>query len=142
MKALNIFNTNLPYSSIDDINILSLIKQVRKGIDFNTFLRYARKSSLSLIEWADFLHISERTMQRYLKDKKSLAPVQSEKFIEIVLLYKKGAEVFGNEPKFDLWLNTENLALGNIKPKSLFDSTFGINLLIDELTRIEHGVLA
>ena len=142
MKALNIFNTNLPYSSIDDINILSLIKQVRKGIDFNTFLRYARKRSLSLIEWADFLHISERTMQRYLKDKKSLAPVQSEKFIEIVLLYKKGAEVFGNEPKFDLWLNTENLALGNIKPKSLFDSTFGINLLIDELTRIEHGVLA
>ena len=57
-------------------------------------------------------------------------------------MYKKGAEVFGNEPKFDLWLNTENLALGNIKPKSLFDSTFGINLLIDELTRIEHGVLA
>ena len=142
MKALNIFNTNLPYSSIDDINILSLIEQVRKGIDFNTILLYARKSSLSLIEWADFLHISERTMQRYLKDKKSLAPVQSEKFIEIVLLYKKGAEVFGNEPKFDLWLNTENLALGNIKPKSLFDSTFGINLLIDELTRIEHGVLA
>jgi len=57
-------------------------------------------------------------------------------------LLEKGAEVFGNEPKFDLWLNTENLALGNIKPKSLFDSTFGINLLIDELTRIEHGVLA
>ena len=58
------------------------------------------------------------------------------------MLYKKGTEVFGTKEKFNSWIETENLALGKIKPKQLLDNTFGINLLKDELTRIEYGVLA
>ena len=88
------------------------------------------------------MHVSERTMQRYQKEKRSFDSLQSEKFLEIVLLYKKGTEVFGTKEKFNSWIETENLALGKIKPKQLLDNTFGINLLKDELTRIEYGVLA
>jgi uncharacterized protein (DUF2384 family) len=50
--------------------------------------------------------------------------------------------IVGDTEKFNLWLDSNNLALGGIKPKSLFDSTFGINLLKDELIKIEYGVLA
>jgi len=50
--------------------------------------------------------------------------------------------VFGNKLKFDSWLETSNLALGDINPKSFLDSNLGINLVKDELARIEHGVLA
>ena len=44
--------------------------------------------------------------------------------------------------KFEIWLNTLNVALGGIKPKDVLDSAFGIEWLMDELGRIEHGVLA
>ena len=57
-------------------------------------------------------------------------------------LYKYGTEVFGTEEKFIMWLETKNSALGNIIPKKLLDIADGINLLKDELTRIEYGVFA
>ena len=50
--------------------------------------------------------------------------------------------VFGGSTGFNTWLDTESLALGRVKTKSLLDSSFGIGLLKDELGRIEHGVLA
>lgn len=142
MKAIDLLDPKLSYSSIDNNNVLSLIDLVRKGINIATFNLFANKSPFSLNEWSGFLHMSERTMQRYQKEKRSFDALQSEKIVEIILLYKKGTEVFGNDEKFNSWLETGNLALGNIKPKQLLDNTFGINLLKDELTRIEYGVLA
>lgn len=93
-------------------------------------------------EWAGFLHLSERTLQRHKKDKAVFDAASSEKILEILLLYRYGVQVFGESGKFDLWLRTRNLALGGIKPKDLLDNSFGINLLKDELYRIEQGVLS
>ena len=59
-----------------------------------------------------------------------------------MLIYKLGVNVFGDKEKFISWSETKNLALGGVKPKELLDNTFGISLLKDELTRIEHGILA
>ena len=130
------------YSSIDDSGILSIIQRIRKGINFSIFTDIAQKIPFSLYEWSSFLHISERTMQRYQKEKKSFDPIYSEKIIEITMLYNYGVEVFGNKENFDQWLQTQNVALGGNTPKDFLDSTFGIQLIKDELTRIEHGVLA
>jgi len=81
-------------------------------------------------------------MQRHKKEKRTFDSDSSEKIIEITLLYKYGIEVFGNKEKFNSWLETKSVALGGVVPKELLDNTFGINLLKDELTRIEYGVLA
>lgn len=126
----------------DDRDTLTLVDIVREGIKFTLFMGFANKSPFSLTEWSGFLHLSERTMQRYKREKRTFDALQSEKILEIALLYKKGISVFGSKEQFDNWLETENLALGKVKPKSLFDNTFGINLLQDELLRIEHGILA
>lgn len=132
----------MTYSAVSNNNVFSLIEMVRKGIDFAKFFSLVKISPFSLQEWSKFLHISERTMQRYQKEKKTFDAVQSEKIVEIALLYKKGAEVFGSNTNFNIWLESNSLALGNITPKSLLDSSFGINLIKDELIRIEYGVLA
>lgn len=142
MKAIDLFDPKVSYSSIDDNYALSLIEIVRKGIKFSMFINFANKSPFSLNEWSAFLHLSERTMQRYKKEERTFEPLQSEKILEIAILYKKGVEVFGNHEKFNSWLETVNLALGKVKPKDLFDNSFGINLLKDELVKIEHGILA
>jgi putative toxin-antitoxin system antitoxin component (TIGR02293 family) len=129
------------YYTIDDGNARSLIKLARQGIGFQVFSMLVSRSPFSLSEWSTFLHLSDRTMQRYKKEKRSFDPPQSEKIIEIAILFNKGREVFGDETKFNRWLETENIALGKIAPKDLLDSTFGISLLNDELGRIEHGIL-
>ena len=139
---MEIFDPATPYYSSDDSRILSLIKLIRDGIKFDAFLSFANKIPFTIAEWSGFLHISLRTMQRYQKENLLFDPLQSEKIVEIALLHKKGTEVFGNADKFNLWVDTVNLALGNIKPKSMLDSSFGINLIKDELGRIEYGILS
>ena len=132
----------ISYQTLGNRSIMSLIKTVREGISFAAFMALVNKSPFNVTEWSTFLHLSERTMQRYKKEDKVFDPIHSEKILEITLLYRKGVEVFGDTERFNAWLQANNIALGNVKPKELLDNTFGISLLKDELGRIEHGVLA
>jgi putative toxin-antitoxin system antitoxin component (TIGR02293 family) len=142
-QPLNILEeSSITYGSVDDKDIFRLIDAIRVGVNFPVFTSIAKLSSFSLNEWSGFLHLSERTMQRYQKEQKTFNPLSSEKILEILLLTRLGIEVFGSSEKFNSWLETKNIVLGNKKPKEFLDNTFGISLLKDELTRIEHGILA
>jgi len=128
--------------NVDDNSILNVIREVRKGIAYNSFTNAVKNVPLTLKEWSGILDLSERTLQRYKKDKRAFDTLQSEKIVQVTLLIRYGRDVFGDENKFNLWLNTENLSIASVKPKELLDSSFGIDLLKDELTRIENGILA
>jgi len=141
MRTLELNEKTISYNSIDDKDVFTIIRAIKTGIKFSVFTSIAQNSPFTLNEWSGFLNISERSMQRYKKEKRTFDADTSEKIIELTLLYKYGIEVFGNKEKFNSWLETKNLALGGIEPKSLLDNSFGINLLKDELTRIEYGVL-
>ena len=141
-KAIELKENQISYNSVDDKDILVLIRYVKNGFRFSSFTSLSKNIPFSLNEWSYFLNMSERTMQRYKKEKKTFDPIYSEKILEVMLLYKLGINVFGNKEKFISWIEAKNLALGGVKPKELLDNTFGISLLKDELTRIEHGILA
>jgi putative toxin-antitoxin system antitoxin component (TIGR02293 family) len=127
-------------SALDDS--AELLRISRKGIKFKIFEEIANLSPFNLKEWSKFLHITERTILRYKKDDKPFEPIQSERIIGISKVLKKGTEVFGSRKNFEVWLHSEIIALGGIMPKDLMDSSFGIEMIIDELIRIEHGILA
>jgi putative toxin-antitoxin system antitoxin component (TIGR02293 family) len=128
--------------NVDDNTILYVIREVRKGIAYTSFTNAVKNVPLTLKEWSGILDLSERTLQRYKKNRRAFDTLQSEKIVQVTLLIRYGRDVFGDEKKFNMWLNTENLSIGNVKPKELLDSSFGIDLLKDELTRIENGILA
>ena len=130
------------YKLADDKNVLALIDVVRAGIPFNEFEKIVGNTPFSLAEWANYLQLSERTIQRNQKDKKPFQPIQSERIVELVMLYEYGVEVFGDKENFNVWLNSKSIALGGRTPKELFDTKFGVSMVKDELGRIEHGVLA
>ncbi len=130
------------FSQVNEADTISLIEMVRQGIKYTFFQAFALKSPFSLTEWSQLLHISERTMQRYQKEEKKFDPIQSEKILQIALLFKQGQDVFGEPKKFNIWIDSNNVALGGIKPKSLLDNSFGIELIKDELSKIEQGILA
>jgi putative toxin-antitoxin system antitoxin component (TIGR02293 family) len=132
----------LSYDSLDDQTMFNIIQSVREGLPYYAFENYASKSPFNLAEWSEFLGLSERSLHRYKKEQKPFNKIHSERIIEIVLLLRKGVEVFGNEKKFAIWMESQIVALGGIKPKDLLDSSFGIRLLNDELTRIAYGIFA
>ena len=132
----------LSYQNFDDVGVFRLMDIAQKGISFRIFNSLTKKFPFSMQDWADFLHISGKTLSRYQKEDKSFDTLQSEKILQIEILYKRGEQVFGSADNFLIWLRTENIALGKTKPQNLLGSSFGISLLMDELARIEHGVLA
>ena len=141
-KSLNLMDPEVAYHRTDDIGVFRMINAVKSGIHFSSFSRLADHSPFSLNEWAAFLQLSERTMHRYYQQKKTFDPSSSEKIMELALLFNYGEKVLGSRENFYVWLQTEIPSLGNLQPKSLLDTRFGINLLKDELTRIEYGVFA
>lgn len=52
-----------------------------------------------------------------------------------------GMDVFGSMEKYKLWLNTPNFSLGGLKPIELLQDSNGKEMVVSELTRINHGIL-
>jgi len=132
----------LSYEIMDDKGLLDLIKASRQGIKYSYFQKLMKGCPFTFEEWSAFLHLSSRSMLRYKKDKKTFDPIQSEKILQIALLYAEGTRVFGEAERFDQWLDSQVVALGGLKPKELLDNNFGITLIKDQLGRIAHGILA
>ncbi len=132
----------LTFESLDGNDIFKLINTTREGVDMKTFDEFSVVYPLNSMDWSRILNVSERTIQRYRREKRRFNPIHTEKLLLIMLLFKKGTEVFGSTSDFLIWINSRNIALGGIKPVELLDNSFGINMVNDELLRIEHGVLA
>ena len=81
------------------------------------------------------MEISEKT-------EGSVNLAQTEKAVDLARLYSRGAEVFGNPDAFEEWIDSTVMALGNKKPKDFLDTSWGIEMLMEELGRIEHGIFA
>jgi len=136
------------YTQIEILNLVeepspaAIINTVRGGIYIFDFLNALKVSPFILKEWAQMLHLSERTIQRYETAKKSFEPLQSERIIEIQKLNLKGVQVLGSTGNYRNWLETPSIGLGGVSPFSLLDSYTGIQLVFSELGRIEHGIFA
>jgi putative toxin-antitoxin system antitoxin component (TIGR02293 family) len=141
-KKRNMGIDNLTFRSLDNNDVFKLINTTREGIDYKEFNEFSVTYPLNATTWSKILNMSERTIQRYKREKKRFGSIHTEKLLIIMLLFKKGSEVFGNTKNFLTWINSENIALGGVKPIDLLDNSFGINLVKDELIKIEHGVLA
>ena len=131
-----------PSYSLSDAQSLHVAEVLRSGLSWDIFTRIAAAMHFNLSEWAQMLHVSERTLQRQKKDARAFQGLEAERVIEIALLFRLGRSVFGSDTHFRQWLDLPCVALGNIRPASLLESAFGIHLLREELIRIEHGIFA
>lgn len=122
----------------------SPVKQMAVVKDFNykEFKKIADKVPFTLQEWSQLLHISERTLQRYAKANTNFPFSVVDRILQIDKVIKRGTEVFGSLDKFISWLRINPPALeGRISVDSL-RTIEGINLVLTQIGRIEHGILA
>jgi putative toxin-antitoxin system antitoxin component (TIGR02293 family) len=120
----------------------SKIMPVIKEFNYKEFAKIAGKVPFTQKEWADILHISERTLQRYAKDNGNFNFSVADRIIQIDKVIKRGIEVFGNLDKFINWLRSNPYMLeGRLSLQSLA-SIDGISMVLTQLGRIEHGILS
>ncbi len=132
---------NIPQNIDSVFNKHQYINIIREGVKMQNMLHLMEATNINSNEMATILHTSERTLRRYTTDT-VLNPEQSERVIELARLFTRGSEVFGSLNSFKDWMNSTVIALGNIKPKELLDTSLGIEILQEELGRIEHGIFA
>jgi putative toxin-antitoxin system antitoxin component (TIGR02293 family) len=121
---------------------LLIVFLIRNGIPYSLFSQIQEITPFTLKDWAEYLDLSTKSLSRYQADDKTFKSIYTEKIIELAEVTKKGLEVFGENQKFRLWLETPNFALGNLKPFDLLKDSYGKEMIMGELTRIEHGILA
>jgi putative toxin-antitoxin system antitoxin component (TIGR02293 family) len=139
----NLFN-NLFGTSAGQFDLMSdfdILNTSRKGLPKHILMALAKKISLTLQEFANIMHISERTLQRY-EDDTLIKTEYTEKAIELARLYTRGEEVFGSLDKFKLWMKTPLHVFKGECPVSLLDTSIGFDMIFKELGRIEHGIFA
>jgi putative toxin-antitoxin system antitoxin component (TIGR02293 family) len=113
-----------------------------KDFNYKEFKKIADKVPFTLQEWSQILHISERTLQRYAKANSNFPFSVVDRILQIDKVIKRGMEVFGNLDKFISWLrNNPYMLEGRLSLQSL-RSIEGINLVLTQLGRIEHGLFA
>lgn len=119
-----------------------IIAAIRAGIPYSLFTLIQHHAPFSENDWADFLGISAKSLHRYkTSGDHYFKAIHSEKIIEVAEVTRLGLDVFGSMDKLKLWLNTPNFALGKLKPIELLKDSYGKELVISELTRINHGIL-
>lgn len=131
---------DITYSDFLD-NKMLMILVIREGVPYSLFNLIQNYTPFTEENWADFLDISTKSLHRYKQISKDFKPIQSEKIIELAEVTKIGLDVFGEMEKFKLWLETPNFSLGNLKPMELLKDSYGKEMVISELTRINYGIL-
>lgn len=120
---------------------LMMIGVIREGVPYSLFTIIQDYTPFTEKDWSNFLDLSTKSLLRYKQSTKNFKPIHSEKIIEMAEVTTIGLDVFGNMEKFKLWLETPNFSLGNLKPIDLLRDSYGKELVISELTRINYGIL-
>jgi putative toxin-antitoxin system antitoxin component (TIGR02293 family) len=143
VRQPNLFATVLG-RAVGQFNLMGsheLLTMSRQGLPKHGLMALAKKISLTIQEFSNIMHISERTLQRY-GDDAIIKTEYAEKAVELARLYTRGEEVFGSLEKFKTWMKTPLYVFNGETPVSLLDTSVGFDIIFKELGRIEHGIFA
>jgi putative toxin-antitoxin system antitoxin component (TIGR02293 family) len=122
-------------------NRMLIIHAIREGIPYELFNLIKEITPFSEEDWASFLGISTKSLQRNkIKEDFIFKPLQSEKILELAEVTSLGNAVFDTEEQFYLWLNTPSFALGNLEPIELLRDSYGKEMVVNELNKIDQGI--
>ena len=123
-------------------NPVLMVMKAAEGLTISVFDRLMQVSALKKNQLAAFLDATPKTIDNYRLRQHKFGRIESEQLLQLIALYKKGHEIFGNSESFNLWLKQPASGLGGNIPFDLLYTQGGINLVMEELLRIEYGALA
>lgn len=115
---------------------LELIDRIRDGVKKSDWKQLINSIGSTEKEFEKILPASISSMQkRTVYDKET-----SERIYELARLFGLGYNVFDTKDDFKNWLMTPSRPLGNKQPFELLDSSFGFELVENEIIRIQYNV--
>lgn len=123
-------------------NRLALIQLAKKGIKANKISILNSLYNFNKDFVAEMLNLSTKSVARYINENRKLNASDSELIIKLLILHEKGVEIFGDSQEFTLWLNKPAYALDNVLPIDIISTSDGIDLILEEISRIEFGDLS
>jgi putative toxin-antitoxin system antitoxin component (TIGR02293 family) len=123
-------------------NPVAMVMKAAEGLAISVFDEITRVAALNKNQLAAFIDTTPKTIDNYRLRRHKLGRIESEQLLQLMALYKKGQEIFGNSESFNLWLKQPASGLGGIIPFDLLYTQGGISLVMEELLRIEYGALA
>ncbi len=134
----NAAKVNEPLPVYRSVKVLPVVKD----FTYNEFKKIADKAPFTQAEWATILHVSERTLQRYAKNNGVFAPINAERAHQIANVVAEGKRTFGKTEMFYQWIKSNPFMLeGSLSFESL-TTAHGIQMILTQLARIQHGILA
>ncbi|MEO7263490.1 MAG: antitoxin Xre-like helix-turn-helix domain-containing protein [Ferruginibacter sp.] len=126
---------------------MALYKSLRvlpslKEFNYSEFKKISDKAPFNQSEWASLLHVSERTLQRYAKGEGSFAPINAERAMQIAQVLEAGKNTFGSTSQFYTWLKSNPQMLEGPLSIDSLTTAHGIHMVLTQLGRIQHGILA
>jgi len=88
---------------------------------------------------AEVLELNPKTIRKYQIQHTNFSPAKSELMLKLVALYRKGTDTFGRRESFLNWLAKPAFGIDNRVPLHLIKTSDGIDLITEELDRIQHG---
>jgi uncharacterized protein (DUF2384 family) len=118
------------------------VKVIPEVMDFpyRKFEKIANKMPFTQKEWAAILHLSEKTLQRYAKDNKSFEGMYADRILQMETIINMGLEAFTNADAFYKWLKKDKNVLGDLLNFDSLKSTYGLELLRNQIGRILRTV--
>ena len=127
-------NKSINKSIAGDFDLIAL---TREGIKKSTLKSLAEHLGITM-ETMSSLH---RNIQRK-DDNELLDSLKTEKVLELAAFAQRGIDVIGDKTSFAEWLHSPLASLGNKRPVDFLDTSFGIQLVIKVLGRLEQGVFS
>lgn len=123
-------------------NPIVLLSSSKKGLEAKAAIDFINLSGFSPQQFQDVFKTTVKTIQNYVGQHQKLDASLSEKLLKSFALFEKGIAVFGSPQAFYNWLKLPAYGLGNQIPFDLMDMITGINMIEEELIRLEYGDLA
>ena len=123
-------------------NRMLIVHAIREGIPYELFNLIKEITPFNEEDWASFLGISTKSLQRNkIKEDFIFKSLQSEKILELAEVTSLGNTVFDTETQFYMWLKTPSFALGNLQPIELLRDSYGKETVVNELNKIDQGLV-
>jgi len=132
VKILNPYRASFKSPAV----MLSTIKQ---GLAAEAIGDLIEITGATQVDLAHILDLTEPTLRKHIRAGKELNTALSEHILQLFKLFDKGMDTFGSLEEFKAWLKHDSIGLP-VRPLDLLDTITGINMVMDQLIRIDYGI--
>ena len=121
---------------------LELAEVVSRGLPITTIASLSGSLGWSRAELFNQLGVAPRTAARRLKQKVALTGPESDRLLRVARTFARATEVLESRESARRWLIEPCAALAGRRPLGLLATDLGVELVLNELGKIDHGFFA